>query len=335
LDKHDHPHGGLGPTGDGPWWSLSQWDVLIAAALLAAYLLSARHSRRRDGGLDGQAPLAWALGLAAMFVAASSPFAFLRESSHLGYMAQLELLMSLAPPLLLLGLRPAWGFCLNLKERRFVGALWRIISMPALTLGVWLAIIYAWHLPTLHMLGMHSRVLYTIQLSSYVVAGLLFWWPVIAPAGDEAGMRPLGKLGYLALAQAGAGLLAAILIFYPRVIYAHGLVTEPFGLSALADQKLSGVAMMVVDMMVASTVAGWIALRGLANMDWRESLSLSASYRRRSASRGWTLGAPLAVILVGCGLILGSAPASQFSGAAPANDTPAGNVRANAASNII
>lgn len=172
--------------------------------------------------------------------------------------------MSVAPPLLLLGLRPVLSLLPN--KGRFTSGLSPVGLMPALTLPIWLLVIYAWHIPTLHMLGMmgtYSQVVYPLQLASYVTAGLLFWWPVVGNVDGPGGMSLLGKLGYLALAQVGAALLAALLIFYPHLIYDHGPITQPFGLSAMTDQKVSGVAMMVVDMMVASTVAGWLVLRSL------------------------------------------------------------------------
>jgi cytochrome c oxidase assembly factor CtaG len=275
MDKHAHDHangmahGGMGhaEAAEGLWWFPAWWDaplLVVLITMLAAYLfLLWRTSREERSGADKRSALAFILGLTVVFVGISSPFVFLRAGSHLGYMVQLELLMSLSPPLLLLGLRPVLGL---LPEGRFTSGLSRLSLVPALTLLIWLLVIYAWHIPTLHMMGRmgtYSQVVYPVQLASYVVAGLLFWWPIIGPVERFGGMRLPGKLGYLALAQVGAALLAALLIFYPHLIYDHGPITQPFGLSAMTDQKVSGVAMMVVDMMVASTVAGWLVLRSL------------------------------------------------------------------------
>lgn len=319
---HDHAHmvhGSSGSMGDGLWWSLSQWDVLalaVLAAILAAYLFLVWWSRQRTGGSEGRAALAFALGLAVIFVAITSPLVSLvrqESGSHLMFMVQLELLISVSPPLLLLGLRPTLNF---FSERNgFMHRFSRLISsVPGLTLGIWLLPVYAWHSPALHMWGMMgSPTSYTLMLSSFMVTGLLFWWPLIEPArdGGAAGMRPLGKLGYLVMAQVGAGLLAAALIWYPGLVYNHGSPTQPFGLSGLADQKVSGVVMMVMDMTVASIVAGWIFFQALASADWQERLALRAD---SNVPWGRRIGAPLGVIVVGCALILGTAPALQSSG---------------------
>lgn len=285
----------------GEWLAFTPGDaaVLLAlAAVLAGYVLLVR----RSAGVSSRSAFVFVAGLVVVFAGVSSTFGALRAGSHLGYMLQLELLMSFAPPLLLIGLAP------------LAGRLARSGSAPVLALGLWLLVIYLWHLPSLHMAGMmgaYPGPIYAAQLASYLAGGLLFWWPVIG--GSE--MRPLGKLGYLAAAQAGVAALAAVLIFHPRLLYAHGAVTEPFGLPAMLDQRVSGAAMMVLDMAVASTVASWIVLGALANGD---QLSLRGSGSAgRLRSRVWRVCVPLAVVALGVGLVLGSAPPLQASGDAP------------------
>jgi hypothetical protein len=44
----------------------------------------------------------------------------------------------------------------------------------------------------------------------------------------------------------------------------------PWGISALLDQRLSGAVMMVADMLVASTVAGWVILGALSGSRGRD-----------------------------------------------------------------
>ena len=242
--------------------SFAGWDAalaLLALAALAVYALVVWRSRR---GADRPMALAFVAGLAVASFAAASPLGSLVErGSHLAYMVQLEVLMNVAPPLFVLGLRPVLRFA----KGPLAYGLSR--AAPMFGLGIWLLAVYAPHLPMLHTLVLGSPVAYALQLAGFAVAGTLFWVPIV---GSE-GMRLRGKLAYLALAQAGAGVLAALLIWYPGPIYAHDHGTLPFDLSALADQRLSGVVMMVADMVVASTVAGWLFLRELAAMGRRPS----------------------------------------------------------------
>lgn len=237
--------------------AVAGWDAALAMAALAA--LGGLWLTSRRGAAPGRRiPPVSVAGLAVAVLAASSPaVALVARGSHLSFMAQLELLMNVAPVLLLLGLAPI------LRARAPTARAWKP-ALPALGLGAWLLVMYASHLPAVHGLLMNSSGAYALLLLAFLASGLLFWWPVIA-VGTREGMGPAGRLGYLALAQAGAGVLAAVLIWSPVPLYDHGATgTVPFGLSPLLDQRLSGAAMMVLDMLVASTVAGWVFVRGLA-----------------------------------------------------------------------
>lgn len=250
----------MGGHAHGHAHHLFSWDVpllVLLVATLAVYTSLARRSKR---GVSARA--AFAGGLALVFVALwTTLVSLVQQGSHLAYMLQMEVLVAVAPVLLLFGLRPLLG----------PTATARVPSLPAVVpLGVWLLAVYAWHLPFLHALSMQSQAVYAVQLFSFLAAGLLFWWPLIVPGAS--GMRPLGKLGYLAAAQAGAGVLAAVLIWSPEPLYhhQHGSSLMPLGLSALLDQRLSGAVMMVADMLVASTVAGWVILGAPTGAEGRD-----------------------------------------------------------------
>jgi putative membrane protein len=234
--------------------AVTGWDAALATVALVA-LGGLWLTSRRNAAAGWRIPPVSLAGLAVAVLAASSPAGSLvGRGSHLTFMAQLEVLMNVAPVLILLGLAPI------LRARAGRTLAWKAAS-PAFGLGAWLLVMYASHLPVVHGLVMGSPGAYALLLLAFLLSGLLFWWPVLV----DGGVRPLGKLGYLALAQAGAGVLAAVLIWSPAPLYDHGAAgTVPFGLSPMLDQRLSGAAMMVLDMLVASTVAAWIFVRGLA-----------------------------------------------------------------------
>ena len=260
MDGHAHAH------------HLFSWDLpmlVLLAATLAVYTSLARRSKR--GGMSAR--VAFAGGLALVFAALWAPLVSLvLPGSHLAYMLQMEALIAVSPVLLLFGLRPL----LRSNTAFSAAPVRRLPSLPAaVTLGLWLLAVYAWHLPLLHALSMQYGAVYALQLLSFLAAGLLFWWPLILPGAT--GMRPLGKLGYLAAAQAGAGVLAAMLVWSPELIYhhQHGAASLPWGISGGLDQRLSGAVMMVTDMLVASTVAGWIVLGALTGAGGRDRPSPS------------------------------------------------------------
>jgi cytochrome c oxidase assembly factor CtaG len=143
------------------------------------------------------------------------------------HMVQHLLLMTVAVPLILLGASS-------------IGAVGRFAPHPVLC---WLAstsVVIGWHVPALFELGMEWH---RLQHSSFFVAGLLFWWPVIQPQPSrERWSVPL----YLFLATLPCDALSAFLAFCGRVVYPHYLYAPRLlDLSPLKDQETAGALMWV------------------------------------------------------------------------------------------
>jgi cytochrome c oxidase assembly factor CtaG len=258
-------------------WSFDPAALAAAAVALALYAQAWLRLRQRSRPAH---PLLFAAGVAAGVLAVVSPLDAIAEE-HLvsAHMLQHGLLMSVAPPLLLLGLYPRLVVPYTrpvlkplLRDRR-AHAVLRSLSAPALALGLWLAVLYVWHLPALYQSALRNEGVHVAQHLFFVNAGLLFWLPVIEPVPALARMRPLAKLGYLAAGQVGTALLAAALVWGPELYHFYDPLDTLWGLSHAADQRLAGLVMMVVDMLVALTAAGWIVLGAPGREAGRRRLS--------------------------------------------------------------
>jgi putative membrane protein len=165
--------------------------------------------------------VAWAGGVAVVWIAMGSPLAMLHHERLTAHMAQHILLSLVAAPLILLGGRPR-----------------RAIAHPALCWSIGVGTLIAWHVPPLFALGFHSHAWHAVQQATFLGSGLLFWWPVLQ-SGPRAshGWIPL----YLFLAMLPCDALAAFLAFSDRVVYPI-YVSAPatFGLSPLQDQECAG-----------------------------------------------------------------------------------------------
>ncbi|HEY2117058.1 MAG TPA: cytochrome c oxidase assembly protein [Candidatus Angelobacter sp.] len=196
-------------------------------------------------------------GLVAIWVAAGTPLAIMDHELLSIHMVQHLLLMAVAPPLILLG-APIPGLLHGLPKRfiqdgldpflrsaplRHLG---RIIRYPAFCWFAGTLTVIGWHLSSLFAIGLHSVVCHEIEQASFLLAGLLFWWPVIQPwpsayRGSEWSV-PL----YLFLATLPCDALSAFLTFCGRVIYPSYLsASHPHHISALQDQEWAGVFMWV------------------------------------------------------------------------------------------
>jgi putative membrane protein len=134
--------------------------------------------------------------------------------------------MTVAPPLLLLGLPAQWR------------GQWRLNAVVC-----WLvssATVILWHVPAVFQLALNSPGWHSLELASFLSAGVLFWWPVMAA---ERSFIPL----YLFAATFPCDALSAFLTFCGRVVYPQYLTAEPlFHLSPLEDQQLAGALMWTV-----------------------------------------------------------------------------------------
>jgi cytochrome c oxidase assembly factor CtaG len=106
--------------------------------------------------------------------------------------------------------------------------------------------VIGWHLPTAFVLGLHSAAWHEIQHASFLLAGLLFWWPVIQPWSSISRSPKWSLPLYLFLATLPCDALSAFLTFCGRVVYPSYLsASNPFGISALQVQEWAGVLMWV------------------------------------------------------------------------------------------
>ena len=112
-----------------------------------------------------------------------------------------------------------------------------------------------WHVPAVFALGMKSEALHMLEQGSFLVAGLMFWWPVIQP-WPSSSAPDLSIILYLFFATIPCDLLSGFLVFCDRVVYPVYLSSSHlFGFSALGDQQCAA-ALMWTWVTVIYLVAG-------------------------------------------------------------------------------
>ena len=203
---------------------------------------------------------AFAGGLAALWIAVASPVSHLDHHLLTAHMVQHLLLMLVAAPLILFGLRP------SLRGH------WR----PNLVVS-WLAgslTVVIWHIPAVFELALRSPFWHAFEQASFLVAGIVFWLPAVQP-GLKAQSWSLPV--YLFLATLPCDALSAFLAFCGHVVYppyssGHGL----FGLSPLDDQALAG-ALMWVMVTFAYLVPALILIARLLSGERRHKAQILAS----------------------------------------------------------
>ena len=169
-------------------------------------------------------------GVCVVWLAIASPLAALDHELLTIHMVKHLLLMAIASPLILLGV-PA---------RRPMQSL----NRTALCWLAGTAAVIGWHVPAAFQLALGSHWWHTVENATFLLAGLLFWWPVVQsrPSLGQAWSMPL----YLFLATLPCDILSAFLAFCGRVVYPSYLAAPRlFDLSPLEDQEFAGALMWV------------------------------------------------------------------------------------------
>ena len=277
-------------------WSL---PVPVTIALILAVLVYLRgwlHLRQAfPAAISVWRAAAFVGGVSFVWIAVGSPLGELDEELLSVHMVQHLLLMTVAPPLLLLG-APALPLLHGLPQilsQRALGPflrssvaqrLGRVVTQPVFC---WLAAttaLLAWHHPGAFALGLESRTWHEAEHASFLAAGLLFWWPVIRPWPSAGRQTRWPMVLYLFLATLPCDALSAFLAFCGHVVYTPYLsAPRLFDVSPLRDQAFAGALMWVSVTFAYLIPAVFLTMHFLSNAVVEGERPITA---RQDASRG-------------------------------------------------
>ncbi|MGA2097816.1 MAG: cytochrome c oxidase assembly protein [Candidatus Acidiferrum sp.] len=241
--------------------ALESWRIpvpLTLALILAAFVYLRGWLRLRLSSVNeipGWRAGSLLLGLFSIWIALGSPLSVFDEQLLTVHMIQHLLLMTIAPPLILLG-APVMPFMHGLPRtfvKTVLGPIFRcpplqrlghLLSQPVFCWLAAAAALLGWHIPAAFNLALRSEAWHIVQHSSFLSAGFLFWWPVVQPWPSVQKCSRWAILFYLFLATLPCDILSAFLVFSERVAYpAYLSTTRPLGLSVLDDQQCAGALM--------------------------------------------------------------------------------------------
>jgi cytochrome c oxidase assembly factor CtaG len=212
-------------------------------------------------------------GLAVIWLAIASPldgFADVLLSAH---MVEHLLLMSFAPPFLLLGY-PVVPLLRGLPRGIVVsllGPLFRATTLRQLghiltaPLVAWLAmnlVFLGWHVPAAYDFALEHERWHEFEHLCFLGTSILFWWPVIRPWPTRAAYSGWLLLLYLVMADVVNTILSAFLAFCDRSVYPYySREPNPFQISPLFDQRAGAVAMWLIGSLVFLVPAAILTIR--------------------------------------------------------------------------
>src|SRR5688572_23448042 len=174
----------------------------------------------------------YAIALGAIGCALLSPLDDLASYLLIAHMVQHELLMVLAPPLILLA-NPVpvllWGLsgssrlqAGNLLTRHSVIRRMRdFLGWMPIAWSLYVANLWAWHHPVLYQAALEDPWIHDIEHILFFLTALVFWWPIINPTSRATPVQYGVRILYLFFAAAQDTVLSGLIAFSREVLYPH------------------------------------------------------------------------------------------------------------------
>ncbi len=252
----EFPHGILAA------WSFPVWPaigLIIAGALYLRGWRTLQRTRARD--MRPWRAICFFGGLLAVWIALASPIDALDDFLLSAHMLQHFILMSVAPPLLVLGaplvpmLRglPRW-LIRGLRPvfaSRGVHAVAHGLAHPAVAWLLMNVAYLGWHVPQAFELTLRSEAWHNTEHMCFLFTSIAFWWVVVEPWPSRRRWSRWMVIPYLLTADVVNTILSAVLAFSGKVLYPSYAAAERISsLTPLNDQVLAGAEMWVLNSMI-------------------------------------------------------------------------------------
>jgi cytochrome c oxidase assembly factor CtaG len=267
--------GGLATSADWP----------LGAPFLVCVLLAMLYARggRRGRGRSRWRAAAFYGGIATIVLALDTPLDAYADRLFWVHMTQHVLLLTVAPPLLVLG-RP-WPRLWQPLPRtaQVIGArAFRAgapLAHPTVALVLITVDVGVWHVPALYNATLTNNLIHQVEHLSFVLTGILFWAAMLGAPPLRARLNGLKRSLYFVLALTPNWILAIVLAYARSPLYAYGaLHHRPGGISALADQQLAAGVMWVPGSIAYVVAAGWSFYLWLVSESSRHPLRIAGQH---------------------------------------------------------
>jgi cytochrome c oxidase assembly factor CtaG len=297
-------HGIAPPPPSDPLQLLGMWSFeplvqvpLLAGAVAYGWTVRAVNRAHPRNLVPVRRTVAFLAGLAAIELALQSPIEHYDTTLFSVHMVQHILLTMIAAPmiaaaapitLLLRFVRPAF------RRRWILPALHsralRVVTFPVVAWLAFAGVMWGTHFSPIFNASLEEPLVHDLEHLAYLVAALLFWWPIVGADPSPWRMpHPLRAL-YLFLQMPQNTFLSLVIYSSGTPLYPHyATLQRTWGPSVLADQQLAGGLMWVIGdltflVAILLVVIGWMRQedRDAARSDAREDAERSEILRREA-----------------------------------------------------
>lgn len=234
-------------------WSWEPVPIIGIAIILVGYFLISFPFRKQFSNSDipKNAQVIWfSLGIIAAILALISPINIAsKEYLFSAHMIQHILITLVMAPLLLAG-TPGWLIS-DVMKRNWINRITKFITHPIPAFFLYFLSLSFWHLPSVHTSMMGNDAMHIAQTLSFILTGLLFWWPIKVAVPELPRLSDPLKMLYLFLAVIPCTVLGVVIIFAPTVMNAsYSMASMVSPLDPMADQQIAGILMAVPSMFI-------------------------------------------------------------------------------------
>jgi putative membrane protein len=268
------------------WWS---WEPITIALLAITAVLYTLGSVRIWSAAVCRRSIAFTIGWLALVIALLSPLDNLGEILFSAHMAQHEMLMIVAAPLIVLG-RPLiaflWALPANWRttighwaQSAPVARSWHFLTAPLVATILHAIALWIWHLPSWYEATLRSDFIHALQHTSFLLTAALFWWAMIHGRYGRIGYGV--AVMYVFITAAHSGALGALIAFSPHVLYPiYQSRTALWGLDPIEDQQLAGIIMWIPAGVLMTILAVALFAAWLGEAERRVKLTQSELLRK-------------------------------------------------------
>ena len=249
--------------------------LTVLTCLVSAIYVRGWHAIRktRPTYFSDMRLMSFLCGMLVLWLSIASPidgFADVLLSAH---MVQHFLLMSVVPPLIVLGapvvplLRGlprslVKSFLAPIFAWRWLRTMGDFLSAPVVAWLLFNLDFLSWHVPSAYDIALQNEHVHDFEHICFLVTSLLFWWVVVHPWPSRIHSNDWRVLLFLISADLVNTALSAFLAFCNRPVYSYYTTgPNPFHVSPLSDQILGAVIMWVLGSIVFLVPAILITVR--------------------------------------------------------------------------
>lgn len=243
------PSAGLSPT------AVALLELTPVTLIVVAYWHRAMTLSWIDRPIPAWRQICFGSGIFLILAVLFSPVGYLAEELVIAHMVEHLILADIAALLLVLGLtrsvlQPVLAIPLFNRLQ--------FLANPLVAYPLWAINLFVWHIPALYDAAYGGALIHAVEHSSFILFGTLMWMPVFGPLPVPSWFGPGAKIVYTVMVRFAAAILGNILMWTQFPIY--GRYTEgelKWGLTAVADQSVAGVIMMVEGTFLIMGVLAW------------------------------------------------------------------------------